>query len=85
MYTRKKWYKKKEVQQDSLTELNSALLEKEKEAITERQRELLYQMGLTHGGDPQQFLGLMTDLEQRDNDMAAEKGVDRCTNDNTLI
>lgn len=85
MYTRKKWYKKKEAQQDSLTELNSALLEKEKEAITERQRELLYQMGLTHGGDPQQFLGLMTDLEQRDNDMAAEKGVDRCTNDNTLI
>ncbi|KAL3024266.1 hypothetical protein AAZX31_04G110500 [Glycine max] len=85
VYTRKKWYKKKEAQQDSLTELNSALLEKEKEAITERQRELLYQMGLTHGGDPQQFLGLMADLEQRDNDMAAEKGVDRCTNDNTLI
>ena len=85
VYSRKKWFKKKEAHHDSSTELKPALLEKEKEDTTERQRELIYQMGLTHGGDPQQLMRLMADLEQRDGDMAAEKGVDRSTNDYSLL
>ena len=68
----------------NLTESNSAISEKEKEAITERQCELLNQMGLTRG-DIQQLMGLMADMEQRDSDLAAEKGENNCNNDNTLI
>ena len=85
MYSRKKWFKKKQAHHDSSTELKPAHLEKEKEDTTERQRELIYQMGLTHGGDSQQLMRLMADLEQRDGDMAAEKGVDRSTNDYSLL
>ena len=42
-------------------------------------------MGMTCGGDFQQLMGCLVDMEQRDSDMVAEKGDDKCINDNSLI
>ena len=78
VYSRRKWCKKKKAQQELLTDTNSALSVKEKEEIIERQCELLNQMGLTCGGDFQQLMGCLVDME-------AEKGDDKGINDNSLI
>ena len=40
--------------------------EREKVAITEKQCELINQMGLIHGGDIQQMMGMMVDMEKRE-------------------
>jgi len=50
-----------------------------------RQSELLKQLGLTCGGDCQQLMGNLADMEQRDTDMAAEKGEHICINDNPIL
>lgn len=78
VYSRRKWCKNKKVQQELLTDTNSALSVKEKEEITERQCELLNQMGMTCGGDFQQLMGCLVDME-------AEKGDDKGINDNSFI
>lgn len=58
--------------------------DQEEEAIM-RQSELLKQLGLTCGGDCQQLMGNLADMEQRDTDMAAEKGEHICINDNPIL
>ena len=59
--------------------------EREKVAITEKQCELINQMGLIHGGDIQQMMGMMVDMEKRDNKLAAEKGENTLNHDNTFL
>ena len=42
-------------------------------------------MGLTHGGDIQQIMGMMVDMEKRDNKLAAGKGENTLNHDNTFL
>ena len=39
----------------------------EKQFTSEKQWELINQMGLTHGGEIQQIKGVLVDMENRDN------------------
>ena len=83
--SRKRLCKKKEAQQDGKTDAVKVISEREKEAITEKQCELINQMGLTHGGDIQQIMGMMVDMEKRDNKLAAGKGENTLNHDNTFL
>lgn len=57
----------------------------EKQFTSEKQWELINQMGLTHGGEIHQIKGVLADMENRDKTMAVEKGVNIINNDNSLI
>lgn len=85
VYSRKKGCKKKEAQRDGLISVDKVLSEREKEDSIEMQCGLINQMDLTHGGEIKQIMGLMADLEKRDNELAAEKGENNCNHDNTVL
>ena len=57
----------------------------EKQDIIDKQCALLKEMGLTHGEDIQQVMGMMLDMEKRDNNVAAEKGINIINHDNPLL
>ena len=59
--------------------------QRQNEDSTDKQCELIYQMGLTHQGDIKQIKGLMEGMEKRDNVLVAEMGENIFNHDNTLI
>lgn len=85
VYTRKKWCRKKEAQQEVMEDMEKEFSDIEKQFTSEKQWELINQMGLTHGGEIQQIKGVLVDMENRDKTMAVEKGVNITDNDNSCI
>ena len=85
VYSRRRDCKKKTAQQDGLTDESNAVPQRENEDSTDKQCELIYQMGLTHQGDIKQIKGLMEGMEKRDNVLAAEIGENIFNHDDTLI
>ncbi|KAL5170332.1 hypothetical protein HKD37_11G032053 [Glycine soja] len=85
VYSRRRGCKKKIAQQDGPTDESNAVPQRENEDSTDKQCELIYQMGLTLQGDIKQIKGLMEDMEKRDNMLATEMGENIFNHDNTII
>lgn len=85
VYSRRKWCKKQKAHQEVLPQNIPVFSSDQEEEAIMRQSELLKQLGLTCGGDCQQLMGNLADMEQRDTDMAAEKGEHICINDNPIL
>ena len=83
--SRKKGCKKKEAQQEGLILVDKDLSEREKDDSIEMQCKLINQMGLTQGGETNQIMGLMADMEKRDSELAAEKGENNFNHDKTVL
>lgn len=85
VYSRRRDCKKKIAQQDGLADESNVVPQRQNEDSTDKQCELIYQMGLTHQGDIKQIKGLMEGMEKRDNVLVAEMGENIFNHDNTLI
>lgn len=57
----------------------------EKQDNMEKQCALVKDMGLTYREYIQQVMGMMLDMEKRDNNVAAEKGINIINHDNPLL
>lgn len=85
VYRRKKLGRKKEAQLEVMEDLDKEFADTEKPFNSEKQWELINQMGLTYEGNIHQIKGVLADMEYRDKTKAAEKGVNSTDNDNSVI